>query len=228
MRGHYLQFKTDRDRDRSSLSRPRHTAAGVFPEHFYGWLVAADPPNPNSRFPPTHGRRPRSCSEWAARQRAEKVMNSFRLLEENSSVAGLVVERCLPLDSSGLPTTGTMRYHFLAELGAIILIPGLLNLPLDEGKVSGRITCPRPSLRKCMVACFSPGSHADTNTKERKRNRTGSPAIATGAAPGCACRRLRAVLCMLCSLDPFFVVHGNSAAAKHSTGSSREQEVLQV
>ena len=185
--------------------------------------MAADPPNRNSRFPPTHGWHPRSCSEWAARQRAEKVMNSFRFLGENTFVAGLVVERCLHSDSSGQPATGTMRYHFLAEMGAIILILGLLSLPFDEGKVSDRTTCPRPSRRKCMVAYFSPCSHADTNTKESRRNRTGTPAIATRAPPGCACRRLRAVSCMLCSLDPVVVVHGNSAAAKHSTGSPREQ-----
>jgi len=55
-------------------------------------------------------------------------MNWFRLVGENTFVAGLVVERCLRSGISGLPATGTMRYHFLVEMGAIIFISGLLSL----------------------------------------------------------------------------------------------------
>jgi len=46
-------------------------------------------------------------------------------------VAGLVVERCLQSNSSGLPDTGIMRYHFHAEMGAIIYIINIRLLMLS-------------------------------------------------------------------------------------------------
>jgi len=128
---------------------------------------------------------------------------------------------CLPRESCNI--------IFMLRWGPsyILLISGFLSLPLDEGTVSGKTTCPRPSRRKCGVACSSRCSQADTNPKECRKSRTGATAIATGAPPGCVCRRLRAVLCTFCSLDPVFLVRGSSAAPKHSTvlgESSRSYE----